>query len=88
MPSADSLFSGSIAELYDRHLVPMLFEAYAQDMARRLAQAQPRDILEIAAGTGAVTAAMAAALPEVRIVATDLNPAMLERRRSESTHAT
>ena len=78
MTSTDALFSGSIAELYDRHLVPMLFEPYSRDLARRAAEAEPRDILETAAGTGVVTAALAAALPEARIVATDLNPAMLE----------
>ena len=79
MASTDALFSGSIAELYDRHLVPMLFVPYAEDLAGRVASASPRDILETAAGTGVVTAAIAAALPEARIVATDLNPAMLER---------
>lgn len=79
MTATDALFSGSIAELYDRHLVPMLFVPYAEDLARRVAEGGPRDILETAAGTGVVTAAVAAALPEARIVATDLNPAMLER---------
>lgn len=78
MTSTDALFSGSIAELYDRHLVPMLFVPYAEDLARRVADGRPGDILETAAGTGVVTAAMAAALPQARIVATDLNPAMLD----------
>ena len=38
----------------------------------------PTRILETAAGTGVVTQALAAALPEAEIVATDLNPPMLE----------
>jgi SAM-dependent methyltransferase len=39
---------------------------------------RPATILETAAGTGIVTKALAAALPGARIVATDLNPAMLD----------
>jgi ubiquinone/menaquinone biosynthesis C-methylase UbiE len=38
----------------------------------------PRDILETAAGTGIATRAIAAALPQAAIVATDLNQAMLD----------
>ncbi|MEP7013944.1 MAG: class I SAM-dependent methyltransferase [Verrucomicrobiota bacterium] len=62
------------------HLVPLIFEAYAADLATRLASRPLKDILEIAAGTGVVTRAMANALPQsVSIVATDLNQAMLDR---------
>jgi ubiquinone/menaquinone biosynthesis C-methylase UbiE len=39
---------------------------------------RPRRILETAAGTGVVTAALAEALPDAEIVATDLNQAMLD----------
>jgi SAM-dependent methyltransferase len=77
---ADRAFTGSIPELYDTQLVPLIFEPYAQDLARRLAALGPRRVLEIAAGTGVVTRAMAATLPrDTAIVASDLNPAMLER---------
>ena len=34
MTATDSIFSGSIAALYDRLLVPMLFHPYAEDLAR------------------------------------------------------
>jgi SAM-dependent methyltransferase len=78
MTSTDSVFSGSIAALYDRFLVPMLFRPYAVDLARRVAAARPAAILETAAGTGIVTEAIACALPNATLVATDLNPAMLE----------
>jgi len=81
--SKDSAFVGSIAELYEECLVPVLFEPYAADLAERAAALAPKRILEIAAGTGAVTRKLAAALPETAIVATDLNPDMLaiaERR--------
>lgn len=78
MTSSDALFAGSIPKLYDLHLVPLLFEPYAKDLASRVARLGPRRILETAAGTGVVTQAMAAALPQAEIVATDLNQAMLD----------
>lgn len=80
MASSDRLFAGSIPENYDRLLVPILFETYARDLAERVAEARPRSVLEIAAGTGALTRAIAAALEgEVRFVASDLNQPMLDR---------
>jgi len=84
--TADAAFTGSIPALYDRCLGPFLFQPYAEEMARRAAALGPSRILETAAGTGIVTAALAAALPEAEIVATDLNPAMLEvaRQRTRS----
>ena len=32
----DRDFAGSIPALYDTHLVPLIFEPYAADLARRL----------------------------------------------------
>lgn len=78
MSATDKVFAGSIPKLYDEHLVPMIFSVYADDIARRVAALSPSVLLEIAAGTGAVTRAVAAALPRgVRYVATDLNEPML-----------
>jgi ubiquinone/menaquinone biosynthesis C-methylase UbiE len=86
MQSSDAEFSGSIPALYDRCLGPLLFEPYARDIAERVAAIAPRRILETAAGTGIVTAAMVREIPDAEIVATDLNEAMLavaaERVRS------
>jgi ubiquinone/menaquinone biosynthesis C-methylase UbiE len=78
MTSTDAAFSGSIPALYDRCLGPLLFQPYAEDLARRVAGLAPRHILETAAGTGIVTEALAKALPQAQIVATDLNQAMLD----------
>jgi SAM-dependent methyltransferase len=78
MGSSDAVFAGSIPAIYDRCLGPFLFEPYATDLAERAAALEPRRILETAAGTGIVTAALAEAFPEAEIVATDLNEAMLE----------
>ena len=87
MTATDTVFAGSIPATYDRLMVPMLFEPYAADVAERAKAYGPRDILEAAAGTGVVTQALHNALPDARIVATDLNPAMLalaaERLRSD-----
>ena len=83
---ADKVFAGSIPELYDTYLVPLIFESYATDLARRLAARHPSRVLEIAAGTGALTRALATALPSsVDIVATDLNQPMLDRASSVGT---
>ena len=79
MAATDKLFAGSIPEIYDRFLVPLIFESYARDLAGRVASVGPRDVLETAAGTGVLTRAMAARLTrQARIVATDLNQPMLD----------
>ncbi|HEV3009913.1 MAG TPA: class I SAM-dependent methyltransferase [Burkholderiales bacterium] len=75
----DKVFAGSIPKLYDTYLVPLIFEPYAADLVDRLGSRPLSRVLEIAAGTGVVTRALASALPEsVSIVATDLNQAMLD----------
>src|SRR5262245_8797433 len=87
-PANDKVFTGSIPVLYDSYLVPLIFEPYAQDLAARLARraTPPQRVLEIAAGTGVVTRALAAALPaSVEIVATDLHPAMLAQAANAGT---
>ena len=44
MAATDTVFAGSIPEIYDRLLVPLLFDVYARDLADRVAQ-NPRQIL-------------------------------------------
>ncbi|XLZ70552.1 methyltransferase domain-containing protein [Massilia sp. SR12] len=77
----DSSFTGSIPETYERALVPLFFTPYAIDMARRLGQRRPQRLLEVAAGTGAVTRHLLQECPQAHIVASDLNEAMLEQAR-------
>ncbi len=75
----DKSFSGYIPRLYESYMVPMLFAPYAEDIAARVAKKSPKRVLEIAAGTGVVTRALASTLPrETAIVATDLNQPMLD----------
>jgi SAM-dependent methyltransferase len=84
--STDTAFAGSIPQIYDRYLVPLIFEPYAVDLALRTVQQHPSRVLELAAGTGVVTRQLAKTLPaEVSIVATDLNPAMLDQAVTHGT---
>jgi SAM-dependent methyltransferase len=86
MSDADKVFAGSIPKLYATHLVPLIFEPYATDLKARVRLRSLSRILEIAAGTGVVTRALAEALPEsVAIVATDLNQAMIDEAAATGT---
>lgn len=86
MAATDKLFAGSIPELYERLLVPLIFEDYARDLAERVALVEPQDVLETAAGTGVVTRALASRLPtNVRYVATDLNQPMLDHAAAKQS---
>lgn len=86
MTDLDAVFADSVPELYDRYLVPLIFDQYAREVANRVAPLAPQRVLEVAAGTGAVTRAVAPLLRESRIIATDLNKGMLDRAAS-TTHA-
>ena len=78
-PDTYKVFTGSIPNLYETHLVPLIFQPYAADLVNRVASRSLGRVLEIAAGTGVVTRKLASALPEsVSIVATDLSQPMLD----------
>jgi SAM-dependent methyltransferase len=82
----DKLFGGNIPALYETFLVPLIFEPYAMDLARRLAGIPVDRVLEVAAGTGVVTRQLAATLPpKAAIVATDLNQPMLDTAAATGT---
>jgi SAM-dependent methyltransferase len=86
MADTDKLFAGSIPRLYDEYLVPLIFESYATDLVARLRARPLSRVLEIAAGTGVATRALACGLAEdVAIVATDLNQAMLDHAQDLGT---
>jgi SAM-dependent methyltransferase len=85
-PDTDRTFGGSIPQVYERYLVPLIFEPYAADLASRVASRQPSRVLEVAAGTGVVTRQLANALPRsVSIIATDLNQPMLDQAAAAGT---
>ena len=79
-------FSGSVAELYEKYMVPMIFATYAESMVRELPVRTSGSVLETAAGTGVVTRQLASMLPrEVSIVASDLSQSMLNLAASIGT---
>jgi SAM-dependent methyltransferase len=65
-------------EVYDLRLGAAVFAPYGADLARRAAVLAPQQVLELAAGTGIVTAGMVAALPGAEVLATDLNAPMVD----------
>ncbi|MET3961370.1 SAM-dependent methyltransferase [Marmoricola sp. OAE513] len=73
----DAKFVGAIPDIYERLLVPMIFRAPAVGLARLVGARAPADVLETAAGTGALTRELLRECPGAQITATDLNPPML-----------
>ncbi len=71
-------FAGSIPANYERYLGPFLFEPYAIELVSRLQDRKYGDILEIACGTGRVTAHLARDVKHDTLTATDLNPDMIK----------
>jgi SAM-dependent methyltransferase len=82
---ADSAFTGSIPELYERYLGPLFFVPYAADFVQRAKALDARRILEVAAGTGVVTRAVIDAVPSAEIEATDINEAMVKFATERNT---
>src|SRR5205085_1132843 len=57
----------------------LIFEPYAEDLARRAASLSPRAVLETAAGSGVLTRALAPRLlPGASYIVTDLNQPMVD----------
>ena len=79
MAESDKVFAGSIPKFYDTLMVPLIFGAYAADLAQLVAAFSPGAVLETAAGSGVVTRALAPQLrADARYVVTDLNQPMLD----------
>jgi SAM-dependent methyltransferase len=86
MSGTDKVFDGSIPKTYETYLVPLIFEPYATDLKARLQSLALSRVLELAAGTGVVTRALAEGLNEsVALVATDLNQSMIDEAASVGT---
>ena len=76
-------FTAAIPAAYDRYLGPVIFEPYARDMAQRVKRYAPKRVLETACGSGIVTRRLLEVLsPDAGLIATDLNPAMLDHARA------
>lgn len=84
MAESHTAFVGSIPENYERYLGPLIFEVYAEDLAKRLLVPSGGVVLETAAGTGIATRYLRDRLSlDVHIVATDLNEDMLNVAQSK-----
>lgn len=84
MTGHDQDFVGSIPEIYDKYLVPLIFKPYANDLANRVASLKPANILETAAGSGVVTRAVIPCLShDAHYTVTDLNQPMLDYAASK-----
>ncbi len=71
MGESDKEFAGSIPKFYDTLMVPLIFEAYAADLAELVAASSPGSVLETAAGSGVVTRALAPKLRRQRALRGD-----------------
>jgi SAM-dependent methyltransferase len=85
-PASDRVFAQSVPQMYERYMVPLIFQPYAGDLAQRAAERAPARVLEVAAGTGVLTRELARRLPASSvIIATDLNQPMLDEAAARGT---
>ena len=73
----DRRWVDSMPDAYERGLVPAVFRPFASDLAERARRLGASTVLELAAGTGVLTSEVLAMLPSARMIATDLNEAMV-----------
>jgi ubiquinone/menaquinone biosynthesis C-methylase UbiE len=79
MTHLGNITPNTLLAVCDRYFAPSVLSPFADDLARRLARLSIGPLLEIAAGTGVLTQAIASALSAgMTIIATDPNPAMVE----------
>jgi len=84
MSGGSAQFVGSIPEQYESGLGRIIFADFADDIARRAAAGGPLRVLETAAGTGIATRRLRDLLPKgAHLIATDLNPPMLDAARAK-----
>ena len=80
--SSASSYKGNIPQHYEQYLGPILFEPFAEDLARRVPEGT-RSVLELACGTGRVTHHLDRRLQRsARLVASDLHSDMIGMARS------
>ena len=74
----NAAFAGTVPANYEKYLGPILFEPYALDMVERLKSRKLKNVLELACGTGRVTAHLVNLLAEGgKLIATDINGDMI-----------
>jgi ubiquinone/menaquinone biosynthesis C-methylase UbiE len=84
MTANNAAFVGSIPENYDQYLGQVMFDPYAADLVARLDVPENATVLEMACGTGIVTRRLRDKLASsTKLVATDLNQAMLDHAKQK-----
>jgi len=84
MTDPNARFTGSIPSAYDRYLGPLFFEPYADDLVARLGSLPAAAVLELAAGTGILSARLHRSLSSpAALTVTDLNQPMLDFARAK-----
>ena len=74
--------TGTAAEAYERYMVPALMRPYAQDLLDRAQLQRGERVLDVACGTAVVArAAVERVASTGRVIALDMNPAMLATAR-------
>lgn len=74
--------AASVARAYDDVLVPLMFDPWARSLLAERADWQGRTVLDVATGTGIVARMLVDLVgPSGRVVATDLNPEMIQCAR-------
>lgn len=76
-------FGDEVALFYEKYMVPIVFEPYAEDLVTRVTSRVSGDVLETSAGTGVVTRKLASAPTHAprTLMATDLSQSMLDLNR-------
>jgi hypothetical protein len=62
--ATDRVFTDAISQIFECHLVPLIFEPYAEPIALRLVGRPLRRVLETAAGIGVLTTALESVFPD------------------------
>ncbi|WP_037374758.1 class I SAM-dependent methyltransferase [Sedimenticola selenatireducens] len=82
----DGQYSGSSAEIYERHFVPALFRQWGNIMVDRLGVGLGDRVLDVACGTGVLACAAATRVGnDGCVVGLDINPEMLAVARRKNT---
>jgi SAM-dependent methyltransferase len=77
-----SAYSGSAGEIYERFMVPAIFDRWARDLVALAGLQRGERVLDVGCGTGVVTRLAGEQLNGgERIVGVDLNPGMLAAAR-------
>ena len=79
MTATDTVFAGSIPANYDRYMVPLIFAPYAELVAGRAKRSARAEFSRQPPAPEWSPKRCTAALPDAEIIATDLNPPMLEQ---------